>query len=74
MQAICHRESHSIQIDFRIAQSQALLRIIDPLANCILVPGVVARQTGTMDIYVQSGAITIATALFLVQTAVLYIL
>ena len=66
--------SDSTQIDFQEQRSQALLRIIDPFANCILVPGAVARQMGTMDISVQSGTVTIATALFLVQMAVLYIL
>ena len=32
-------------------------------------PGVVARQMGTMDIYVQPSTVMIATELFLVQAA-----
>ena len=48
--------------------------MIEPFAHCILVPGEVARQMGSMDIYVQPSTVTIVTELFLVQAAVLYIL
>ena len=41
-------------------------------ANCILVLGAIARQTGTKDIHVQPGTASIAAKLFiLVQMAVL---
>ena len=66
-QTFCHRASHSIQIDFRIARSQATPRlIVDPFANCILVCGEVARRIDTMDIYVQTSTVTIVTKVFLV--------
>ena len=61
-----------MQIDFCVAQSQATPKLlIDPFANCIFVPGEVARQTGTIDVYVQPSTVTIVTELFLVQAAVL---
>ena len=54
---------------------QAVPRLsIDPFAHCIIVPGTIARQTGTMDIhvYVEPGSVTIVTELFLAQKAMLY--